>query len=102
MKQARKAKDYWEMTGDELREATKEFDREFVADTFKAPGAQARAQLRRARGRPKIGEGCAPILVSMDAGTLRALDAYAQTHKTSRSRAISQAVQKLVARRKAS
>jgi hypothetical protein len=26
------AKHYWEMTTDELREATKEFDEEFVAD----------------------------------------------------------------------
>jgi hypothetical protein len=31
----KKTKEYWNMTQAELAEATREFDREFVADTFR-------------------------------------------------------------------
>ena len=40
------SKPYWEMTTAELREATKEFDREFISDTFGPPSAEQRAQDR--------------------------------------------------------
>ena len=46
------------MNAAELREATAEFDREFVADTFGSPTPQQRAQdhrARRKRGRPLSG-----------------------------------------------
>ncbi len=44
MKKKRAAKPYWEMTTDELREATKEFDQEFIADSAQplTPEMQAR------------------------------------------------------------
>jgi hypothetical protein len=54
-----KKKSYWEMTTQELREATKEFDREFVADLARPLNAAERTrdrQLRRGRGRPRIGQ----------------------------------------------
>ena len=38
------AKPYWEMTTAELREATKEFDQEFIGDTFGPPTAEQRAK----------------------------------------------------------
>jgi hypothetical protein len=53
------------MTTTELRAATAEFDREFVADTFGPPTPQQRAQDRRARrkrGRPRVGQGAKTIL----------------------------------------
>ena len=46
---AQPTKPYWEMNTAELREATKEFDQEFIGDTFGPPTAEQRAQDRRAR-----------------------------------------------------
>ena len=59
-----KPKRYQEMTTAELREATKEFDQEFVADKARSMNAAERArdrQLRRRRGRPRIGKGAEKI-----------------------------------------
>ena len=39
------SKPYWEMTTAELREATKEFDREFMGDTFGPPTAEQRPRI---------------------------------------------------------
>ncbi len=47
-KAKRSKKPYWEMTTAELREATKEFDREFIGETFRPMTPQARAQFERA------------------------------------------------------
>jgi hypothetical protein len=46
------AKPYWEMTAEELREATREFDEEFVADQAEplTPQMQARWERTRAEG----------------------------------------------------
>ena len=54
------AKPYWDMTTAELREATAEFEGEFIGDTFGPPTPEQRAQDRRARrkrGRPRTGLG---------------------------------------------
>ena len=45
------AKPCWEMTTDELRRVTAEFDGESAADSFGEPMPQQRAQDRRARSR---------------------------------------------------
>jgi hypothetical protein len=46
------AKPYWEMNTDELREATKEFDEEFVADKAKPLTPALRSQWERAQATP--------------------------------------------------
>jgi hypothetical protein len=53
------------MTTAELREATKEFDREFIGDTFRPPTPAERAGFERARkrGRPRNGQGAKTISV---------------------------------------
>ena len=45
------AKPYWEMTPDELREATKEFDQEFVADQARPLTPPMKARWKRARAK---------------------------------------------------
>jgi hypothetical protein len=46
------AKPYWEMTTEELRSATKEFDAEFVAEKAAALTPQMKARWERARSKP--------------------------------------------------
>ena len=61
------------MSTTELREATAEFDREFVADTFGPPTAEQRAQDHRARrkwGRPQVGGDAKTISVTIEKGLL--------------------------------
>jgi hypothetical protein len=51
MSRKKAAKPYWEMTTEELREATKEFDEEFVAD---------KARRGRQRGREPLPDSPCP------------------------------------------
>ena len=44
------SKPYWEMTTAELRDATKEFDQEFIGDTFGPPTAEQCARIVRRVG----------------------------------------------------
>jgi hypothetical protein len=51
-------KPYWEMTGDELAEATKAFDEEFVADGAQPLSPEMQVRWERARAqRPAPGKG---------------------------------------------
>ena len=74
------SKPYWEMTTTELREATKEFDREFVGDTFGPPTPQQRARFERARkrGRPRNGLGAKTISVAVEKRLLARTDRLAK------------------------
>jgi hypothetical protein len=75
------ARPYAEMTTDELRRATAEFDREFVGDTFGPPTARQRAALaraRRKRGRPRVGAGAKTISVTVEEGLLLQADRLAK------------------------
>jgi hypothetical protein len=76
-----KSKPYWEMTTAELREATKEFDQDFIGDTFGPPTAEQRAQdlrARRKRGRPRNGVGSKTISVTVEARLLAKTDRLAK------------------------
>ena len=74
------SKPYWEMTTAELREATKEFDREFVGDTFGPPTPQQRTRFERARkrGRPRNGLGAKTISVTVEKRLLAQTDRLAK------------------------
>lgn len=74
MNRKAKQKPYWEMTTAELSEATKEFDKPFIADTFKPLSPEMRERWERAKrkvGRPKQGRGVRVICASVDRGTHR-------------------------------
>jgi hypothetical protein len=78
---ARPSKPYWEMTTAELREATKEFDQEFIGDTFGPLTPEQRAQERRARrkrGRPQVGLGAKTISVTVEKRLLAQTDRLAK------------------------
>lgn len=74
------------MTLDELREATKEYDKEMLEVPAKKPPAdlaarharvmkRAKAQAKR-RGRPTVGLGAASVLVSIERGLLIEADNF--------------------------
>ena len=77
-----------------------EFDREFVADSFKTPTPAARAQWLRAkrkRGRPRQGRGVKVISVSVEKSLLRQCDALAKQMGVSRASLISRGLRKILA-----
>ncbi len=68
---------------------TAEFDREFVADSFKPPTQKARAKWQKAkRGRPREGEGAKVISVSIERGLLERSDKLAKKMRISRARLV--------------
>jgi len=92
------AKPATQMNTKELGQATKEFDRELVADSFGAPGPMERDQLRRAkrkRGRPRRGRGVKVISVSLEQGLRSRCDALAKRLGVSRAALISRGLHEL-------
>ncbi|MEI8194555.1 MAG: hypothetical protein WCI73_01460 [Phycisphaerae bacterium] len=95
----KKNKAYWEMPSAELRQATREFDREGIAESFGAPTAAARRVLRRAakRGRPRVGQGAEKIRVSVERGLLAQADLVAEALHVSRSELIARGLRAVLA-----
>jgi hypothetical protein len=92
-------KPYWEMTTDELRRATAEFDRELAGDSFGPPTAKQRAQLARAkrkRGRPRVGAGSKTISVTVEEGLLFKADRLAKKLHVPRAALIARGLRALV------
>ena len=97
-------KTYDEMTAAELREATREFDRELPAGRDGLPGrplnAAERRQwraVRRKMGRPRIGKGVKRVMISLEEDLLKRSDVYAKRHHLNRSQLISAGLRKLIA-----
>jgi len=91
-------KPYWKMTTAELREATKEFDKEFVGDTFGPPTAEQRARFERARkrGRPQVGAGSKTISVTVEKQLLAKTDRMAKKLHLPRAALIARGLQAVV------
>ena len=99
MKKQIPAKAITQMNAKELGQATKEFEREFVADSFGPPGPMARDQWRRAkrkRGRPRQGRGAKVISVSLERGLLSRCDALAKRLGVSRAALISRGLHEVL------
>jgi hypothetical protein len=93
-------KPYWEMTADELRRATAEFDREFIGDSFGPPTAKQRSQLalaKRKRGRPRVGAGSKTISVTVEEGLLSKADRLAKKLRVPRAALIARGLRAVVA-----
>ncbi len=92
------SKPYWEMTTAELREATKEFDQEFIGDTFRPATAAERARFERARkrGRPRNGLGAKTIAVTVEKGLLAKTDRLAKKLHVPRAVLIARGLQAVV------
>ena len=78
---------YWEMNSTELADATRAFDKEFVADKSKPLDAADRALHRKAAkpGRPKVGKGAYRINITVEQQLLARTDHFAKTHGLTRS-----------------
>lgn len=87
----KQAKPYDNMNTDELAEATKEFDREFVGIPGRPLTAAQKTLHQKARrkgGRPRIGKGSRRILISLEKELLQEADLLAQRRNLSRSQLI--------------
>jgi len=96
----KKAKEFWDMNLAELREATKEFDQEFIADTFKPLTPEMRARwekARRKRGRPRMGKGVKVISVSVEKDLLAQSDALARKLGVRRAALIARGLRQVLA-----
>jgi hypothetical protein len=93
-------KPYWEMTTDELRDATTEFDEEFVADKAKPLTPEMRARWERAKRKPpRAGNGAAQetIAVRMEKALLDRCTALAKAKRISRDALIARGLKALLA-----
>ena len=92
------AKPYWEMNTRELATATKEFERDFVLDTFGPPPPRARADwakaLRKRGSIPKPDRQT--IRVTIDRELLTRADGFARRHGLSRGQLIMQSVETFI------
>jgi len=84
----KKKKPFTRMTTRELAAATREFEQEFIADTFLPLDAEAKkrdARARRKRGRPRRGKGAKVVSVTMERTILEQADAFARRHHLTRA-----------------
>jgi hypothetical protein len=93
-------KPYWEMTTEELRDATKEFDEELVADTATPLTPRLQARWERARAKPPRGadgQGERTISVRLDNELLDRCTALAKKKRISRDALIARGLKALLA-----
>jgi hypothetical protein len=100
----KRKKKYWNMTSDELAEATREFDQEGIAETFRAmtPAEKAawQAAVRKpAAGRARNGREVRVISVAIEAGLLKRADAVAKKRGISRAKLVAEGLEVVLARR---
>ena len=92
-------KPYWEMNVEELQAATREFDKEFIVDTF-SPLTPADRKLweraKRKQGRPRQGAGTKVVAVTVEQTLLAKADKLAKKLKTSRSQLIARGLRRIL------
>jgi hypothetical protein len=90
---------YSQMDAAELDEEVAKFDEEFVAETVRALTAKERVRARRAKrkpGRPRVGNGAARVLITIESSLLRRSDVYANKHGLTRSALIARGLEALL------
>ena len=95
MSRKRQPKPYWEMTTEELREATKQFDEEFIAEKSRPLTPEMRAQWERARAKgaaTKYGQTEQTIAVRLDAALLARCTSLAKKKRLTRDALIARGV----------
>jgi hypothetical protein len=100
MKSKKATKPYWEMTTAELREATKQFDEEFVGDKARplTPEEQARWERAKAKGEaPQSDALQQTIAVRLDKALLKRCTALARKKRLSRDALIARGLRALLA-----
>jgi hypothetical protein len=100
MKIKKPKKPYWEMSTAELREATKQFDEEFVGDKARplTPEMKARWERAEAKGASvENGDTEAQIAVRLDKTLLKRCTALAKKKRLSRDALIARGLRALLA-----
>ena len=100
MTRKRSPKPYWEMTTAELREATKQFDEEFVAEKSRplTPEEQALWEQVKAKApRAEDGETERTIAVRLDKALLERCTALARKKRLSRDALVARGLRALLA-----
>jgi hypothetical protein len=98
-------KPYWEMTTDELVQATREFDREGIGETFRdltpeEERAWRAAVTKRRRGRPND-KGYRTVSLQIEAALLKRLDALAKKRGLSLARLVAESLEAMLGKRDA-
>lgn len=100
MTRKRSQKPYWEMNLEELREATKEFDEEFVADKSKPLSPEMRARWARAKAKSPASadeNGEQVIAVRLEKALLDRCTALAKKKRISRDVLIARGLKAVLA-----
>jgi hypothetical protein len=100
MKSKKPSKPYWEMTTEELREATKQFDEEFVGDKARPMSPEMRARWEAAKAKadpPTNGKAEQTIAVRLDKALLKRCTALAKKKRVSRDELITRGIRVLLA-----
>jgi hypothetical protein len=100
MSRKRTLKPYWEMTLEELRESTKHFDEEFVADKSRPLTQAERALWKKLRAQPPVatdGVGRKTIAVRLERTLLDRCSAMAKKKRISRDAVIARALRTYLA-----
>ena len=100
MSRKKNAKPYWEMTTEELREATKEFGAEFVAERSKPLTPEMKARWERAKAklsRTEDGQTEQTIAVRLDKTLLKRCTALAKKKRLSRDALVARGLRALLA-----
>jgi hypothetical protein len=100
MSRKKKTKPYWEMNTDELREATKEFDEEFVFERTKPLSPEMKARWEAAKAKadpPSNGKPEQTIAVRLDKSLLKRCTALAKKKRLSRDALIARGLRALLA-----
>jgi hypothetical protein len=94
-------KPWMAMNAGELAEATKQFDREIDLSETRPLSPENRKWWNKARkgGRPRVGKGSKPILITMEQGLLDQADAYAKKLGMNRSQLFAKGIESLLSRR---
>jgi len=97
-----KKRDWQNLTASELAEATKEFDQEHIADTFRKMTPEEENSWRAATGklvrnRPQLRNVKKTISLSISAGLLKKADALAKKRGISRARLVAESLETVLA-----
>jgi hypothetical protein len=97
-------KKYWNMTTEELAEATREFDQEGIAETFRALTPEEEAAWRaavhkRPARRTRNGRDLKVISLGIDAGLPKRADAVAKKHGISRAKLVAEGLEAVLTRK---
>jgi hypothetical protein len=102
---SKRKKKYWNMTTAELAEATREFDQEGVAGTFRSmtPSEEAAWQSavqKGAAGRTANGKQVKAITLGIEADLLTRADALAKKRGITRAKLVAEGLEAVLARSK--